>query len=225
MAHRSLGSILRCCQYAESQGATTRIVATLDDVDAETRRIVQQHPGLRQHDQVIDLSYGDVSLSRNHAIRCSNSRHIAVFDGDDHISSNWLAAALHRSASADMASIIHPQMVITFGSTSRFREQPDQSLVELDRRGLLTTNFWNVCAFGARDIFLAEPYVSTGSRSSGFGFEDWHWNCETVAAGYRHLTAPHTVYFERCKHSGSLNQLHQSFGAVIRSSKLFRLPT
>lgn len=219
MAHRSLVSIFRCCQHAELAGLTTRIVATLDNADPETRRVIRRHPCLRPHDKVIDLSFGDISLSRNHAIQESESRCVGIFDGDDHISQNWLAAALRRLDEAGRLSIVRPQLVITFDATSQLREQPDQSCVKLDVRGLLATNFWNVCAVATRDTFLAIPYVSTGT--GGFGFEDWHWNCETIAAGYQHVTAPRTIYFERHKRSGSLNRMHQSAGAVIRSSKLF----
>lgn len=220
MAHRSLVSVLKCCQFAQSVGMTTRIIAMLDDADTETQRVVRRHPGLRSDDKVIELSFGDVSHSRNRAVQECESRYIGIFDGDDHVSRNWLAAAMHRAVDAARPSIIHPQLVITFDAMTQFREQPDQTLVDLDERGLLTTNFWNVCSFAARDTYLAIPYVPTGK--TGFGFEDWHWNCETLAAGFRHLTAPRTVYFERHKKSGSLKWAHQSAGAVIRSSKLFR---
>lgn len=220
LAYRSLVSILKCCQYAQSAGITAKIIATLDDADSETRRVVQQHPDLSPRDRVIDLMFDDVSLSRNYAIQECESKWIGIFDGDDHVSENWLAGAMHRLEQTDKPSIVHPQLVITFDSVSQFREQPDQSLVKLDKRGLLVTNFWNVCSFAARDDYLAVPYVSTGS--DGFGFEDWHWNCEVIAAGYQHLTAPETVYFERQKKFGSLNRSHQSNGAVIRSSRLFR---
>lgn len=220
MAHRSLTSVVKCCQCAQLAGMTTRIVATLDDADSETQRVIQQHPGLCPNDKIIELSFGDVALSRNHAIQESGSKYIGIFDGDDHVSRNWLAAAMHRVVHMDGPSIIHPRLVITFGAITQFREQPDQSRLESDERGLLTTNFWNVCSFAARDTYITTPYVPVGKR--GFGFEDWHWNCETVAAGFRHVTAPKTVYFERHKKFGSVNLSHRSSGAVIRSSKLFR---
>lgn len=220
LAYRSLVSILKCCQYAQSVGVTTRIIATLDDADPETRRVIQRHPGLGPQDRVIDLTFGDVSLSRNFAVQECESRFIGVFDGDDHVSRDWLARAIHRLGQTEEPSVIHPQLVIAFDSISQFREQPDQSIVKLDKRGLLVTNFWNACSFAPRSVYLAVPYISVGN--GGFGFEDWHWNCEVMAAGYQHLTAPQTVYFERHKRSGSLNQSHQSIGAVIRSSRLFR---
>lgn len=219
IAHRSLTSILRSCKHAETQGITTRIVATLDNADSETRRVVTQHPGLRSDDVVADLSFSDVAASRNYAIQIGESRYISIFDGDDQVSANWLEAALHRLDEMVEPSIIHPQMVITFDVATQFREQPDQSIVEFDRKNLLVTNFWNVCSFASKDVFLSHPYES--AVQAGFGFEDWHWNCETVAAGYKHLTAPRTVYFERRKQYGSLNNAHQLAGAVILPSRLF----
>lgn len=220
MAHRSLTSVVKCCQYAQLAGMTTRIVATLDDADLGTKRVIQRHPGLGPNDEVIELSLGDAALSRNHAIRESDSRYISIFDGDDCVSRNWLAAAMYKAVRMDGPSIIHPRLVIAFGAITQFRKQPDQSRSEVDERGLLMTNFWNVCSFADRDTYVAIPYVPVGK--GGFGFEDWHWNCETVAAGFQHVTAPKTVYFERHKKFGSVNLSHQLTGAVVRSSNLFR---
>lgn len=222
MAHHALGSVLRCCEYAELQGITTRVVATLDEQDSETRRVVQSHPMLRSQDEVHMLSYGDVALSRNRAVQGARSRYVAIFDGDDQISTNWLSAALAQAVDSGETAIVHPRMVVTFGAKVSLREQPDQPVEGFERSVLLGTNLWNVCAFALAGTFLAVPYVSTGKRDSGFGFEDWHWNCETVAAGYKHLTAPRTAYFERRKHLDSLNLAHQLAGAVIRPSRLFR---
>lgn len=222
IAHRSLNSIFRSCRQAETLGITTTLIAAVDDADARTQNVVRFHPGLRSCDRVIDLSFGDVSLSRNFAVQESESTYIAIVDGDDLVSSNWFAAALYRARMVKAPSVIHPQVVVTFGLISQFCAQPDQSQVELDEMGLLVVNPWNVCAFGKREVFVSIPYTSTGSRNGGFGYEDWHWNCETLAAGYNHLIAPHTAYFERRKPSGSLNRLHRSTGAVIRSSTLFR---
>ena len=222
MAHRSLGSIIRCCRHAELLGITTQVFAVLDDADEETQRVIHEHPALRQQDQTFDLSFGDVALSRNYAIRESKSKYVAIIDGDDHVSTNWLGAAFLRATKAGGASIVHPQTIISFGATSIVRYQPDQIIEKIDKARLLVSNLWNICAFGRREIFIDVPYISTGKKDSGFGFEDWHWNCETVASGYLHVTALRTVYFERHKSSGSLNRVHQQAGAVIRSSRLFR---
>jgi hypothetical protein len=221
-AHQSLGSILRSCNHAESLGATTSLVLALDSVDPQTDRVVRTRAGLRPQDLLLDLAFKDVSLSRNCAVQESNSSFVAMLDGDDQVSTNWLAASLLRSSNAAAMSIVHPQVVVTFGAAAQYREQPDQSVKGVDEQGLLVTNYWNVCAFARREAFVTIPYVSTESDGMGFGFEDWHWNCETLAAGYTHLVAPGTVYFERRKDSGSLNHLHQKRGAVIRPSKLFR---
>lgn len=221
VAHRSLGSILRSCLRAESAGVQNRLVIVLDNADDETRRVVERHPLLRRNDQIFHLSCGDVAHSRNYGVSKSTSKYVAIFDGDDHVCANWLEAAYFRAVSVGDHSVVHPRMVLTFGASSLIRTQPDQSEEKIEALGLLTVNFWNVCVLASRKIFIETPYVSTG-RASGFGFEDWHWNCETIAAGCLHVTAPKTVYFERRKAFGSLNVEHQRYGTIIRSSKLFR---
>lgn len=221
LGHPTLLSIERCRQHAEARGITVEFVITLDNADDETRRVVTTHPAIRPCDRIHEVSFRDLSSCRNFAIGEARGRYIGTFDGDDFFSRNWITRCVELIREQGEHVILHPEMMLAFGGWNAYWWQVDQ-LGEYYRRGaLLTTNYWNACAFAVRDVFDRCPYDVSRVGEAGFGFEDWHWNCETIAAGYVHRTAPRTVRFERRKEGGSLNVAHQMAGAVIRPTRFF----
>lgn len=221
LAHTTLDSIERCRAIAEKSGLSVEFVITLDNADPETRRIVTEHPVLRDSDQVHEVAYRDLSTCRNHAVACARGEFIGTFDGDDYFSGNWIQKCVHLIRQEGQKNIYHPEIMVAFGAWNAFWWQVDQ-LEEFYRPGtLLTANYWNACAFAARSVFEACPYHVSRVGEAGFGFEDWHWNCETIAHGFVHRLARGTARFERRKQGGSLNVAHQQAGAVIRPSSFF----
>ena len=74
---------------------------------------------------------------------------------------------------------------------------------------LLWFNLWDAFAIAHREIFHRFPYREL-SPGSGFGPEDWTWNCETIAGGVPHLVVPGTALFYRKKPEGSLATAHDN---------------
>lgn len=221
LAHQTLLSIERCRRYAERSGISVEFVITLDTADAETVRVVTSHPALRACDEIHHVSYGDLSTCRNHAIAHSRSRYVGTFDGDDYFSENWIEHCVRMLRAGGENNIIHPEIIVAFGAWNAFWRQIDQTSEFFRPGALLTSNYWNACAFAARRVFETCPYHVSRVGEAGFGFEDWHWNCETIAHGFVHRLASGTVRFERRKHGGSLNVAHQQASAVIRPSAFF----
>ncbi|WP_187300555.1 glycosyltransferase family 2 protein [Mizugakiibacter sediminis] len=221
LAHTTLLSIERCRRFAEEAGLSVEFVITLDNADVETLRVVKGHQALRPGDQLHEVDYRDLSTCRNHAIQHARGRYIGTFDGDDYFSANWIARCVELIRQHGEKFIYHPEIMFAFGAWNAYWWQVDQ-LDEYYRPGaLLITNYWNACAFAARSVFERCPYHVSRVGEAGFGFEDWHWNCETIAHGFVHRLARGTVRFERRKHGGSLNIAHQQVGAVIRPSIFF----
>lgn len=221
LAHTTLYSIERCRSTAEQNGLSVEFVITLDNSDAETRRIVLGHPALRDCDQVFEVSYRDLSTCRNHAVAHARGDIIGTFDGDDYFSGNWIERCVSIIRENGDKTILHPEIMVAFGAWNAFWWQVDQLGEYYKPEALLTINYWNACAFAARSAFDTCPYHVSRVGEAGFGFEDWHWNCETIAHGFVHRPARGTVRFERRKHGGSLNVAHQQAGAVIRPSSFF----
>lgn len=221
LAHPTLRSIERCRRHAEKAGIGVEFVITLDNADSETRRVVRSHPALREGDQIHEVDYRDLSSCRNHAIEHARGRYVGTFDGDDYFSENWITRCVELIREFGEDCIFHPEIMLAFGEWNAFWWQVDQDSEYYRPRSLLMLNYWNACAFAARSVFVHCPYQVSRPGECGFGFEDWHWNCETIAAGYRHKLAEQTVRFERRKAAGSLNVAHQRTAAIVRPSPFF----
>ena len=221
LGHQTLLAVERCRMHAESLGLTVELVITLDCPDAETVRVVHDHPAIRESDQVYQVTFKDLSTCRNFAISKSLGDYIGTFDGDDYWSKNWISHSVQMIQSEGEHNIIHPEMIFAFGEVNSYWWQIDQLGAYYRPATQLTTNYWNACAFAAKSVFEKCPYQVSRVGEAGFGYEDWHWNCETIAEGYIHRTAKGTIRYERRKENGSLNIAHRHAGAIIKPSKFF----
>lgn len=210
---------MRC--YAEARGLRVELVMTLDGGDGQTEAAILAHPALRDGDVLHHVNLLDLSLCRNYAIAHARGEFVAILDGDDLFSENWLVEAVHDIVQHGPSTITHPQWMIAFGTWNAYWEQLDQTDPRFLPETLMSFNHWNACTIARRDVFAVCPYVVARVGKSGFGFEDWHWNCETIARSYIHRVVPHTFRLERRKAEGSLNLAHQSHAAILRPSSFF----
>lgn len=224
LAHKSLLSLGRCCAEVERSGISIEIIATLDRADEETNRVVQAFHGPGRPDKLLHLDVGDLGLSRNAAIAQARGRYVLICDGDDYLSANFIARCMETVAQVDTPAIAHPELVVTFGNEHALWWQIGSNAPDFHSDCMLTINPWNSCCFAEREIFIRTPYVLARPGESGFGFEDWHWNCETLSKGHPHLVAAGTVHYVRKKATGSLNNAHASRHALIPPTALFAAP-
>jgi hypothetical protein len=221
LAHKSLLSLGRCRATALRSGITLEIIATLDRADPETERVVRAFHGTGQPDHLLPLDFGDLGLSRNAAIASARGRQILICDGDDYLSADFIVRCLETLTRAGDSAIVHPELVITFEGEHAMWWQTGSDAPGFDAACMLAINPWNSCCFAARDIFLQTPYAVARPGETGFGFEDWHWNCETLARGHSHLIATGATHYVRKKATGSLNIAHASQRALIPPTRLF----
>ena len=221
LAVATLHSIERMRKYAEARSLQVKLEMTLDGGDPETERAILQHPALRSGDVLHHVELFDLSLCRNYAIEHASGDFVATLDGDDLFSENWIAAAVAFIVEHGPTTIVHPQLMIAFGTWNAYWEQIDQTDPRFLPETLMSLNHWNACTVARREVFTGCPYVYARVGESGFGFEDWHWNCETISRGYVHRVVPHTFRLERRKAEGSLNVAHQSHAAILRPSPFF----
>lgn len=217
----TLHSIERMRRHAEAQGLRVELVMTLDGDDAQTEQAITTHPALRPEDTLHRVALFDLSLCRNYAIERARGDYVATLDGDDLFSENWLSDAVAMIKTEGPRTIVHPQLMIAFGSWHAYWEQIDQTDERFLPATLMSLNHWNACSLARREVFVDCPYIEARVGKSGFGFEDWHWNCETIARGYVHRVAPQTFRLERRKAEGSLNVAHQSHAAILRPTAFF----
>ena len=224
LAHKSLLSLQRCRAAAQQAGISLEIVATLDRGDQETTRVITAHSDAGGIDRLLHLECGDLGLSRNEGVRAASGQRILICDGDDYLSADFIVRCIEAASRQAPDVILHPQLILTFEAETNIWWQTGSDQPSFDPACMLVRNPWNACSFAARDVYLATPYAEARPGESGFGFEDWHWNCETLALGHAHLVAARTVHYVRKKATGSLNNAHASQEALIPPTSLFDLP-
>jgi glycosyltransferase involved in cell wall biosynthesis len=219
IAHKTIRAINQAAAYAEQRGLTIELVIVLDRATPETQRYIETSPTIHSATRVLFADFGDLGLTRNFAIERSHGDYIAILDGDDLISENWLLGA-HEVNRLNHRYVIHPEVSVYFDQKILLFYHPDQRRSDFDNSNIIVENYWTSLCFSRRETFLATPYLST-PPCSGFGYEDWHWNCEVMARGFIHTVAPRTAHFIRSKGTGSLNAASASRNALMRHSALF----
>ena len=221
LAHASLISICQSISSARSSGVMVELIIVLDNADAKTTEIVEGHPRLDGDFRILHVTNGDLALSRHSGIAVSRGAYISLVDGDDIVSRDYFQLHFERAAALDKDHVLHPEMVISFGQYNAFNWQVDQAGQYFHKPSLLKINPWISAAFAHRSVFERVPQVAIDTRKTGFGFEDWNWNCETIAKGMVHRLAPGTAYFYRRKFVGSMNKNSLSANAVMPPNSLF----
>ncbi|WP_416055648.1 glycosyltransferase family 2 protein [Stenotrophomonas maltophilia] len=221
LAHASLRSYMHARELAVRAGIATEMVLVLDSTDSETVNIIRAHPDLQGNEAILEVSLGDAALARNAGISHAHGTFVCTLDGDDLISRDYLVRHVEFARASNERVILHSEIVVSFGANNIFSWQVDQGVMPFSKDMLLSVNPWVSAVFARREVFAEIPYVACFPRQTGFGYEDWHWSCATVAAGLEHRVVPETAYFYRLKEFGSVNSVSNSIGVVMPPSDLF----
>lgn len=221
LARKSLLSLERCIEHAERHGTSVEVIATLDDADDLTYETVAKHIKKFRAGVLLEFNEKDLGEVRNRGIDAANGSRILICDGDDYLSEKMISKSQHAAESGPPDAIFHPQLVLYFGASVELAWQIPSTADEFNKDSMLMFNPWTSCCFASHSIFLQTRYQDT--RPIGFGFEDWHWHCETIAKGLEHHIVPETVHYVRRKSAGSMSGAQASAGAVIRPTRLFRI--
>jgi glycosyltransferase involved in cell wall biosynthesis len=209
LAAMSLASFERAIAHARQSGLSVEGLIVLDRADPATRA---QFAGVYGRHRVIMTDEGDPGQARNAGIAAAIGQFVTFLDGDDLWSSNWVVLAHQMCAAEPDKVIAHSEINIVFGEERFMWWHADSRLSGFDPTYLRTGNYWDSMSCAARLLFQRFPFVANDLRL-GFGHEDWHWNCVTVAAGIDHRPAIGTVHFKR-QRPGSQMAECKAIGAV-----------
>ena|SRR5215471_10809968 len=200
MARGAIESMLDAADYAAARGVDAQILIIADRVTRDTIEAIRPF-----HDrvQIEHTNVRDLGLARNFGTEIAASEYIAFFDGDDLIGNTWLHKAF-LVCKKNSKSIVHPNFFVSFGDGARQHIAEVVPMSAARKSQLVFKNLFPSTHLTRRSTCLEVPYKKS-DLSSGFGYEDWTWNRDTIRAGYTHVVAADTILFWRRKQIGSLS--------------------
>lgn len=220
VAHKTFLALRRMLDRLDEEGISYEIIAHIDNGDLETKKYIRR-ARKKWELKVYENSFGEPSQSRNFAISKAGGKYVCLMDGDDLFSENWLLCAYRIQENSKDNVILHPECNMTFGldEQPRLWRMTDSFDIETDTLILFGRNRWCSGTFLRRDLALRYPY----KKSVGcYGFEDWHYNCETRANGVKHNIVPGSTLFYRVR-KGSTYSKHVDGNTTIPYTDAFSL--
>lgn len=196
IAKPSLESLKRNVKLAQRSGYGVEVIIVLDRADRLTREVVESESW--KDVRVMESDFGDPGKARNFAVEAAQGKYVAFLDADDLWGEDWLESAAMMADSREDPVIWHPEICIYFGAAKHIFCHIDMEEATFKPSGLAIENYWTALSFADREIYLRNPYPATDLKS-GFGFEDWAWNMETISRGVIHKIVPGTGHIIRRK--------------------------
>jgi hypothetical protein len=220
IATPTLRSVERAVRMASENGISSELICVLDRPDELTRKILSEWSSRRIDVRLAYVDFGDLGLSRNHAVGLARGKWIAFIDGDDLWAGNWLSAAHRAAESEPRLAVWHPQSNLYFGQRPHIFLHVDMDDPGFDVCMLAETNLWTALCFAPRSLLLQIPYRQA-DHARQIGYEDWGWNIDTIAKGALHRTVPDTAHAVRTK-ATSLNLQTTAAACLPHRTDLFR---
>jgi glycosyltransferase involved in cell wall biosynthesis len=218
MVYPAIASMLQAIEHAEHKGLSVEMLVVLDRPDAVTEDFVKNNCPATTRLEYIDK--GDPAISRNHAVSQARGKYLSFLDGDDLWCKCWLLSAFNESRKYATQTIWHPEADIGFGNENFLVFRRNMNDPEFNLQFLNIGNCWSAHSFALRDIYQQFPYLFN-EVESGFGHEDWQWNCETINSGILHMVVPGTTHFLRRKSQCSQEEKMNRASCLMTPSNLF----
>ena len=215
----SLASLNDTVNFARNRGHRVQVLAAADNATQRTSELLARSNNL--FDYVHPVTFGQPAEARNYLVEKAGGKFVAVLDGDDLWSQNWIAQSIETLRDAcPVESVLHPEFVYYFVeedfkfhsatqdpspmSKSHFVRHRDSIEDETTKAKILLDNFWSAHSVALRSTFLDHPY-QVDARETGTGIEDWGFNIETLNSGIQHIAVAKTLHMVRIKEVGSQN--------------------
>lgn len=200
-AHKTVLSILKATDKLKEANVSYEIIAILDNPNNITKQYYDRYKNDSRF-RIIEVSFGNVGDSRNKAIKTAKGEYIALIDGDDLVSSNWLLQAYKSARDRDGLFVLHPNVQVRFGVDEPRNElwiMGDSLGADLDAMIMVQFNRWSSIYLAPREVF---EYVKYKRPTKGYGYEDFSFNVDTTARKILHYIVPKTSFYYRRRANG-----------------------
>jgi hypothetical protein len=220
VAGPTIASAEAAIALAEAEGLTVERIVGLDKPTAECTEFFSQ-PCFDTW-RTVEMDEGDLGGARNRLANEARSPMIAFLDADDLFSENWLVVGqrlLQEAIDLNERIILHPEVNIFFDAHISVLKSIRDSDPNFFPYYYFCRNYFDSLVMAPRDAFLEVPYKKR-EKVYGFGYEDWRWNIDTFAKGWRHEVATDTVIFKRRQDSSMVIELGQKRSVLWPSEEL-----
>lgn len=221
LVHRTLQSVYAGIAVLKQQKLTAEIVIVADRIDTLTRNYLERNCSDQICDiRIIETDNGDVGLSRNQGVQGALGKYVAILDGDDLISSQWLLKAWTMAKNSSTKTVCIPEYFFDFERENFIGRQISSDHPAFSNIRLLERNYWASFLFMPKSIFATHQYQPSQAKLR-LGYEDWHFHCELIADGFTFRVVPRTCVFYRKKLEDSRLAENNNSRSVIDYTKLF----
>ena len=182
IAHKTILSLIKSIELLKGKYPQIKyeIIINLDKSNQETIDYYSRYSDDNSF-ALYQTNYGNVADARNYAINKARGKYIALIDGDDMVSSNWLLKAYELALTKNGDYILHPNIQIQFDmDLSRIGLWIMGDTLGRERDRIIMTQFnrWVSTLFAPKTVFNTVHYRPP---INGYGYEDYLFNADTTA--------------------------------------------
>lgn len=220
---RSLLSLEEAARYAGGYGLRTEIVIVLDRSPVDTVDLAEAYDyGAFDGFQIVHVDNGSLGLSRNDGLLAAKGEIVGFCDEDDLISYNTVIDFYNLAKSSGPDTIVQAEYYFCFSEQNFiYRYYGSDKLSPL---GFITGHPFTSHVCVHKSIASRLRYADV-RLSPGYAYEDWHFNSQAIANGFRFAVAPNTIVFYRKRSSGLLRSMDSISTRQPPPSALYNPPT